>query len=87
MFCREKTELYMPELYNKIGVGLMTWSPLTMGLVSGKLEDGGMPLFARASFKVRTDPSDGGQSVNGGLLVADDDMDNMFIDEIEDLVV
>lgn len=21
MFCREKTELYMPELYNKIGVG------------------------------------------------------------------
>nr|CAD7437636.1 unnamed protein product [Timema bartmani] len=51
MFCREKTELYMPELYNKIGVGLMTWSPLTMGLVSGKLEDGGMPLFARASFK------------------------------------
>nr|CAD7427234.1 unnamed protein product [Timema monikensis] len=32
-------------------VGLMTWSPLTMGLVSGKLEDGGMPLFARASFK------------------------------------
>ncbi|XP_071454381.1 voltage-gated potassium channel subunit beta-1 [Hetaerina americana] len=50
MFCREKTELYMPELYNKIGVGLMAWSPLTMGLVSGKLEDG-MSLFARASFK------------------------------------
>ncbi|PSN38408.1 Voltage-gated potassium channel subunit beta-2 [Blattella germanica] len=51
MFCREKTELYMPELYNKIGVGLMAWSPLTMGLVSGKLEDGGVPLFARSSFK------------------------------------
>ncbi|GLH11388.1 Voltage-gated potassium channel subunit beta-2 [Gryllus bimaculatus] len=50
MFCREKTELYMPELYNKIGVGLMAWSPLTMGLVSGRLEDG-MPLFSRSSFK------------------------------------
>ncbi|KAG8228917.1 hypothetical protein J437_LFUL009140 [Ladona fulva] len=68
MFCREKTELYMSELYNKIaifhqlhmpisiqnasyiGVGLMAWSPVTMGLVSGKLEDG-MSLFARASFK------------------------------------
>lgn len=24
MFCREKTELYMPELYNKIGVGQST---------------------------------------------------------------
>lgn len=33
------------------GVGLMAWSPLTMGLVSGKLEDG-VPLFARSSFKV-----------------------------------
>lgn len=24
MFCRDKTELYMPELYNKIGVGKYT---------------------------------------------------------------
>ncbi|XP_063223445.1 voltage-gated potassium channel subunit beta-2 [Bacillus rossius redtenbacheri] len=51
MFCRDKTELYMPELYNKIGVGLMTWSPLTMGLVSGKLEEGGVSLFSRSSIK------------------------------------
>ncbi|KAF4533265.1 hypothetical protein B566_EDAN010500 [Ephemera danica] len=51
MFCRDKTELYMPELYNKIGVGMMAWSPTTMGLIGGKLEDGSMPLFARASFK------------------------------------
>ncbi|XP_049944506.1 voltage-gated potassium channel subunit beta-2 [Schistocerca serialis cubense] len=51
MFCRDKTELYMPELYNKIGVGLMAWSPLTMGLVSGKVDDSGMPLFTRPSFK------------------------------------
>ncbi|CAF4918674.1 unnamed protein product [Pieris macdunnoughi] len=29
MFCREKTELYMPEVYHKIGVGTMVWSALT----------------------------------------------------------
>ncbi|CRL04398.1 CLUMA_CG017484, isoform A [Clunio marinus] len=32
MFCREKAELYLPELYNKIGVGLMAWGPLSMSL-------------------------------------------------------
>lgn len=26
----EKAELYLPELYNKIGVGLMAWSPAFM---------------------------------------------------------
>jgi len=36
------------------GVGLMAWSPLTMGLVSGKVDDGGVPLFARSSFKVHS---------------------------------
>ncbi|XP_043199488.1 voltage-gated potassium channel subunit beta-2-like isoform X2 [Amphibalanus amphitrite] len=50
MFCREKTELYMPETFNKIGVGCMSWSPLSIGLVSGKMEDG-LPLFTRPSFK------------------------------------
>ncbi|KAB0798073.1 hypothetical protein PPYR_09066 [Photinus pyralis] len=50
MFCREKTELYIPELYNKIGVGLMAWSPITMGLAQGK-EDGGVQLFSRYSFR------------------------------------
>lgn len=47
MFCREKTELYMPELYNKIGVGLMAWSPITMGI--SQKED--TLLFSRSSFK------------------------------------
>lgn len=28
MFCRDKTELYMPELYNKIGVG--KWEGLSL---------------------------------------------------------
>ncbi|XP_039280937.1 voltage-gated potassium channel subunit beta-2 isoform X2 [Nilaparvata lugens] len=59
MFCREKTELYMPELYNKIGVGMMGWSPLAMGLVSGKMEDGGLPIIARSSLnKERLQPED-----------------------------
>lgn len=51
LFCRDKAELYMPELYNKIGVGLMAWSPLTMGLISGKFDEAGFPLISRSSFK------------------------------------
>ncbi|CAG0919983.1 unnamed protein product [Notodromas monacha] len=47
--CRDKTELYLPEMYNQIGVGCMTWSPLGVGLV-GKYDDG-KPLFSRPSFK------------------------------------
>lgn len=35
----------------------MAWSPLTMGLVSGKLEDGSMSLFQRSSFKVGVNAS------------------------------
>lgn len=27
MFCRDKMELYMPELYHKLGVGVISWSP------------------------------------------------------------
>ncbi|XP_076269202.1 potassium voltage-gated channel subfamily A regulatory beta subunit hyperkinetic isoform X2 [Rhynchophorus ferrugineus] len=50
LFCREKTELYMPELYNKIGVGLMAWSPISMGLSQGK-DDSSIQLFSRASFR------------------------------------
>ncbi|XP_022905616.1 voltage-gated potassium channel subunit beta-2 isoform X2 [Onthophagus taurus] len=50
MFCREKTELYMPELYNKIGVGLMAWSPISMALAQCK-EEAGVQLFSRASFR------------------------------------
>jgi len=35
-FHREKVELYMAELYNKVGTGLITWSPISLGLCSGK---------------------------------------------------
>merc|ERR1712079_290460 len=35
-FHREKVELYMAELSNKVGTGLITWSPISLGLCSGK---------------------------------------------------
>lgn len=53
LFYRDKPELYMPELYNKIGVGLMAWSTVTIGMVSPKPEDCGMNFFSKSSFKVR----------------------------------
>lgn len=51
MFCRDKTELYMPELYNKIGVGLMAWAPLTMGLLGAKMDETSIPIVTRGSIK------------------------------------
>uniref|UniRef100_A0A8C9KRP5 Voltage-gated potassium channel subunit beta-2 n=1 Tax=Serinus canaria TaxID=9135 RepID=A0A8C9KRP5_SERCA len=50
MFQREKVEVQLPELFHKIGVGAMTWSPLACGIVSGKY-DGGIPPYSRASLK------------------------------------
>lgn len=32
MFCRDRAELYLPEMYNKIGVGMMAWGPYSMGM-------------------------------------------------------
>ncbi|XP_049884642.1 voltage-gated potassium channel subunit beta-1 isoform X3 [Pectinophora gossypiella] len=48
MFCREKAELYMPELYHKIGVGMMVWSAITTGKGLGREEITG--LFAKSRF-------------------------------------
>ncbi|CAG9137585.1 unnamed protein product, partial [Plutella xylostella] len=48
MFCREKPELYMPELYHKIGVGMMAWSAITTGKGLGREEITG--LFAKSRF-------------------------------------
>uniref|UniRef100_A0A8C6Z4F0 Voltage-gated potassium channel subunit beta-1 n=1 Tax=Nothoprocta perdicaria TaxID=30464 RepID=A0A8C6Z4F0_NOTPE len=50
MFQREKVEVQLPELFHKIGVGAMTWSPLACGIISGKY-DGGIPPYSRASLK------------------------------------
>lgn len=52
MFCREKCELYLPEMYNKIGVGLMAWGPLSMAL--GDAQNGDRLLFSKASFKTKS---------------------------------
>lgn len=52
MFVREKCELYLPELYNKIGVGLMAWGPLSMALSDA--QNGDRLLFSKASFKTKS---------------------------------
>jgi len=49
-FHREKVELYMAELYNKIGNGLITWSPISLGLCSSKAEDQ-FSLFTKLAVK------------------------------------
>ncbi|XP_073717034.1 voltage-gated potassium channel subunit beta-2 isoform X3 [Misgurnus anguillicaudatus] len=49
-FQRDKVEVQLPELYHKIGVGAMTWSPLACGLITGKYSDG-VPDCSRASIK------------------------------------
>ncbi|XP_075926319.1 voltage-gated potassium channel subunit beta-1 isoform X1 [Petromyzon marinus] len=50
LFQRDKVEMQLPELYHKIGVGAMTWSPLACGLLTGKYEDG-IPNSCRAGLK------------------------------------
>ncbi|XP_032904065.1 voltage-gated potassium channel subunit beta-2 isoform X6 [Amblyraja radiata] len=50
LFQREKVEVQLPELFHKIGVGAMTWSPLACGIISGKY-DAGVPPYSRASLK------------------------------------
>ncbi|XP_064418283.1 voltage-gated potassium channel subunit beta-1a isoform X1 [Latimeria chalumnae] len=50
LFQREKVEVQLPELYHKIGVGAMTWSPLACGVITGKYENG-VPESSRASLK------------------------------------
>ncbi|XP_064643295.1 voltage-gated potassium channel subunit beta-2-like isoform X2 [Lineus longissimus] len=50
LFQREKVEIQMPELYNKIGIGTMTWSPLACGILTGKYDDG-VPIYSRAALK------------------------------------
>ncbi|XP_069544764.1 voltage-gated potassium channel subunit beta-3-like isoform X2 [Brachyistius frenatus] len=49
-FQRDKVELHLPELYHKIGVGAMTWSPLACGLLTGKYNEG-VPQSSRAAMK------------------------------------
>uniref|UniRef100_A0A8C8SRY1 Potassium voltage-gated channel subfamily A regulatory beta subunit 3 n=1 Tax=Pelusios castaneus TaxID=367368 RepID=A0A8C8SRY1_9SAUR len=50
MFQRDKVESQLPELYHKIGVGAVTWSPLACGLITGKYEER-VPENCRATIK------------------------------------
>lgn len=50
MFHRDKVELHMPEIYQKIGVGTTIWSPLASGILTGKYDDG-VPIYSRAALK------------------------------------
>uniref|UniRef100_A0A3Q3X9P0 Voltage-gated potassium channel subunit beta-1 n=1 Tax=Mola mola TaxID=94237 RepID=A0A3Q3X9P0_MOLML len=49
-FQRDKVEIQLPELYHKIGVGVVSWSPLACGIITGKYENG-VPESSRASMK------------------------------------
>ncbi|XP_075251373.1 voltage-gated potassium channel subunit beta-2-like [Convolutriloba macropyga] len=51
MFNRAKIETQMPELYHKIGVGAMAWSPLSGGLLTNKYKGGTIPTGSRATLK------------------------------------
>ncbi|XP_009297065.3 voltage-gated potassium channel subunit beta-1 isoform X2 [Danio rerio] len=50
LFQRDKVEMQLPELYHKIGVGVVSWSPLACGIITGKYENG-IPESSRASMK------------------------------------
>ncbi|KFB44943.1 hypothetical protein ZHAS_00012854 [Anopheles sinensis] len=52
MFCREKAELYLPEMYNKIGVGFMAWGPLSMCL--GDAQGGDKLWIPKGSLKSKS---------------------------------
>eukprot|EP00094_Tigriopus_californicus_P006132 TCALIF_05905-PA protein Name:"Similar to kcnab3 Voltage-gated potassium channel subunit beta-3 (Xenopus laevis)" AED:0.12 eAED:0.12 QI:0/0.85/0.75/0.87/1/1/8/134/398 len=50
-FHREKVELYMAELYNKTGFGLMTWSPISYGLCYNPKNSDDSQLIAKLLLK------------------------------------
>ncbi|ESN91839.1 hypothetical protein HELRODRAFT_90264, partial [Helobdella robusta] len=49
-FKRESIEMHLPELFHKIGLGLMAACPLMGGMMSGKYKNG-LPANSRASIK------------------------------------
>ena len=50
LFHRERVEGEYARLYEHVGLGLTTWSPLASGLLSGKYRDG-VPADSRGSLK------------------------------------
>ncbi len=49
LFSRDKVEKEFGPLYDRIGLGLTTWSPLASGLLTGKYRDG-IPAGSRAAL-------------------------------------
>jgi voltage-dependent potassium channel beta subunit len=49
LFARDKVEKEFAPLYDTIGLGLTTWSPLASGLLTGKYRDG-VPAGSRAAL-------------------------------------
>jgi voltage-dependent potassium channel beta subunit len=77
LFARERVEEEYARLYDDIGLGLTTWSPLASGLLTGKYLDG-VPEGSRATLKGYgwlkerlTDPDSNAQ-VRSLKAVADD---------------
>jgi voltage-dependent potassium channel beta subunit len=50
LFARRKVEKEFARLYEDIGLGLTTWSPLASGLLTGKYKDG-VPAGSRGALK------------------------------------
>jgi voltage-dependent potassium channel beta subunit len=50
LFHRRRVEVEYAPLYDEIGLGLTTWSPLASGLLTGKYNDG-VPAGSRATVK------------------------------------
>ncbi len=50
LFERDKVENEFAPLYDRIGLGLTTWSPLASGLLTGKYKDG-IPPGSRAALR------------------------------------
>ncbi|XP_072113304.1 voltage-gated potassium channel subunit beta-1-like [Mobula birostris] len=50
LFNRGTVEAHLPELYYKIGLGTVTYSPLACGLITGKYDDC-IPEYSRASLQ------------------------------------
>jgi voltage-dependent potassium channel beta subunit len=50
LFCRKRVELQYKRLYEDLGLGLTTWSPLASGLLTGKYRHG-TPADSRAQLQ------------------------------------
>jgi len=50
-FHREKVELYMAELYNKIGLGLVGWSPVSFGITLGEKKEDTEALITKIMLR------------------------------------